>query len=313
MFSSIFSPQASTTIDIGCLIIIVLAVTSQVTRQDYDVAAKIAKQVPELNSQINGYKGQLEKAEKQQENFAEQGATMRGTIAVLTQQVGELGDQLGSAHEELQELRPGGPVDITLVVDCSGSMEIHHERLKKALASLCKWTVRLSSQTRIGVVGFRDEVVYHYPLTLIDDRGHAKEELLAFIDSMEVKTSAVNHRVAIDKALSMMPDTKSAGEKQVILLLGDCATQEMDGQRGYSKEDLTLARSISADVREWSQTPGREVASVFVGSKTAMPTDFQWFESIAHPRESNFATHSSQLFDVLFRAIDSDEKGKSDE
>lgn len=208
--------------------------------------------------------------------------------------------------EALNKLRPGGPVDICILVDCTGSMAPHHERLKKALRSLFRWTPRLSSECRIGMLGVRDGVVYRYPLTVVRPPSHdgSQAELLAFIADMKTVPSPIDHRPAFREAFSILPDSNRDGRRQIIIALSDIGQSERDGMPGYSSSELSEARSIVSDVRSWAIKGNRSVGCIYVGPDNASSIDRKWFQSLAQPAGQNFASDSTELFDVIFRSIE---------
>lgn len=216
-------------------------------------------------------------------------------------------EQEGKEKDEaLKKLRPGGPVDICILVDQTGSMEPHIERLKRALQSLFRWTPRLSSECRISIVGVRNGVVARFPLTAIrppsEDGSQAK--LMNFITSMKTVGSPIDHRPAFDEAFAILPDQNLVGRRQVIITLSDIGQSELDGQQGYSSAEMANARRIVSDVRTWALKGNRSVGCIYVGPDNQASLDRKWFQNLAQPAGQNFASDSAELFDVIFKSID---------
>lgn len=299
--------------DVGFQLIAVLLVLVTNYKTDANSAQVALVEVEEKNDglwdEIHGLKGQLNDAEEDLENYADEGKKQQGIINTLTKDLGVLGEQLGEKTRELNKLRPGGPVDVVVMVDCTGSMELHHERLKKAMVSLFQWTPRLSSKCRIGVLGVRDGVVYRYPLQTIvspdKDGGKSQAKFLAFMAKMKIEGSLINHASAFREALAMLPDSERQTRKQSIIVLGDIGPSELDGD-GYvfSANELAVAKDISSRVRRWSAQGSRSVGSIYVGPDDQSSMDRKWFQSLAQPAGQNFATDSTELFNVIFRSIE---------
>lgn len=293
------------------IVALLVVVTNYKTEANY---AKLATVEVELENEglwqeNHGLKGQLEEAEDDLENYADKGKKQQGIINTLTKDLGVLGEQLGDKTKELDKLRPGGPVDVVLIPDCTGSMELHHERLKKAMVSLFQWTPRLSSRCRIGVLGVREGVVYRYPLQTIvspgKDGGKSQAKFLAFMAGMKTEGSLINHAPAFREALAMLPDSDRKTRRQAIIVLGDIGPSELDGD-GYvfSANELAVAKDISSRVRRWASQGSRSVGSIYVGPNDEASMDRKWFQSLAQPAGQNFATDSTELFNVIFRSIE---------
>ena len=143
-------PMLKMTIDVVTILFALVAVLAGKNKEAENAAlgrVEIAVQAYHgTYKYAHGLKGQLEEAEDDLEHYAKEGEKFRGIIETLEKDLGVMGEQLGEQQEELNRLRPGGPVDIVITVDCTMSMDPHHERLKKALITLFKWTPRLSSR-----------------------------------------------------------------------------------------------------------------------------------------------------------------------
>ncbi|TWU59591.1 hypothetical protein V7x_55010 [Crateriforma conspicua] len=299
--------------DVGFQLIAVLLVLVTNFKSEANSAKLAAVELQEDNDGLweenHGLKGQLEDTEEELENYAENGKRQQGIINRLTKDLGVLGEQLGEKTEELNKLRPGGPVDIVMIADCSDTMTPHHERLKKAQLSLFQWAPRLSSRCRVGVLGVRDGVVYRYPLTTINppwkDGGKSQSQLIDFMTGVKTSPSLVNHAPAFDEALAMLPDSHRATRKQVIILLGDIGPSELDGS-GYvfSAREMSVAKDVASRVRRWAEKGSRSVGSIYVGPDQQTSIDRKWFQSLAYPSGQNFATDSTELFNVIFKAIE---------
>lgn len=292
---------------------LVLMVTSY--SESLDDAATEAAKVPLMEVTITGLemkKGDLEEyivlVELERDGLAEQGEELAGTIEELERKLGDQGQRIGQLTEEMARLQPGGPVDVVFIVDCTKSMDPHHEQLKKALVSLFRWTPRISSECRIGVLGVRDGIVYRYPLQVIHppvkDGGQSQSELLNFMASMKTASAMIDHKPAIEEAFRMLPEKGRNDRRQVIFMLSDVGQSERDGKVGYSTREWEEATAIVNDVKSWASKGERSVGSIYVGNGNATSQERQWFQHLAQPSGQNFASESAEMFDVIFRAIE---------
>lgn len=250
----------------------------------------------------------IDDAHEELEFYADKGKEYAGIVETLEQAIGEQGEQIGQLTEELNALRPGPPIDLLILVDCSASMRPHHRRLRSALLSLFKMTPRLSTRCRIGVLGIRNGVVFTYELETIvpryKDKGVSANKLLGFMDSMTTQTSNIDHSAAFKKAFEMLPDRNRKGTRQVILTLSDTGTGERDGKAAYSESEMQEGRKIVADVRSWASKGNRAVGCIYVGPDEETSIDRKWFQALAQPSVDNFAAHSAEIFSITMRAID---------
>ena len=291
-------------LDVSFQLIAVLLLLASNYKQSWNEASKVADLVPELRNKNRGLQGQLDDADQQLANYASEGKRQQGIVNSLRKDLGVLGEQLGEQREELDRLRPAGPVDLVILVDCTGSLKPHHEQLKQAMMSLFKWTPRLSSQCRIGVLGFRDAVVYRYPLTTIrpPSKDDSQAKLIKFLTQMKTEGAPANHAPAFREALEMLPDIQ--GRRQVLVCLGDIGPSELDGRIGYSSTEVQAAMSITQRVKSWAAKGNRSVGSIFVGVNDTDSADRQWFQSLAQPTVANFGSDSVDMFNVIFRSIE---------
>lgn len=216
-------------------------------------------------------------------------------------------EQRGAQQEaELKKLRPGGPVDIVILADVTGSLAPHLDRLQASLKTLFRWSARLSSECRIGVLGVRDRVVYRFPLTVIRPEGEdgSQAKLLTFIDSMQTAASPIDHRPAFKEAIAMLPDSGRSGRRQVIITLSDIGQSERDGITGYSAAETAEAQRIVDDVHAWASAGDRSVGCIYVGQGGVTSQHWRWFQDLAYPAGKNFAADSAELFNVIFNAIE---------
>ena len=268
----------------------------------------IAAKVPGLETKIFGYQGMLEKADKTINGWEKRGERMQRTINSLQRENGDQRKQLGDLNDTLSKLRPAGPVDVLLLLDNTASMDLHHARLKKAMATLFQWTPRLSTDVRMGVLGFRTGVVYRYPLTQVkpefEDGGSSMRSLLSFLDEMKTEKAVTEHASVFAEAFSMLPDSQ---RKQIIIISGDVGPREIDEPiDSYSDSEIDVGRDIVSQVKAWAAKGNRAVGSIYVGSNAGDSLDRQWFQRLAQPAGQNFASDSTEYFNVIFRTIEQD-------
>lgn len=305
------SPLWTLMSDMGFQLFAVLCIlVSQAKTHLVDIERVLAQRTQEvagLHVETRGLQGQLEIAETELANYAETGAEQQGIIVELTKEVGEKGEQIGQLTAQWNKLRPSGPIDIVFIIDCSQSMEIHHDRLRSAQKSLVRIVSRLSSDCRISVLGIRNGVVYRSPLKPIEspyvDNGTSRDELLRFMDEMDTASSHISHQQAIADAIGMLSAEHASTRKQAILILGDVGPSELDGHAGRSASESAMAKEMLEAIRLWVGVGQRSVGTIYVGSDPSSP-DGKWFRDLSHPSSQNFSTDSTELFSMLLQIIE---------
>ena len=255
-----------------------------------------------------GLEGQLQDAEETAQHFADRGKEMGGIISALTIQLGEQGEQFGEVQAELNQLRPGGPCDAIFLIDTSGSTDSYHDHISESLKALFRWAPRLSSELRVGVIPFRDGCLTSYPLTSIRprdvDNGRSQDSLLEFIDNLHTEVSAADHLPAFREAFKMLDASRGEDRRAVVILVSDIGPSELDSTVGYSPAETRQAKRIVDGVNRWVSGGMRTVAAIYLGNKASDSFDAQWFRSLSLPDSSNFASDSSQIFNVIFSTIE---------
>lgn len=205
------------------------------------------------------------------------------------------------AEGKLSAMQPGGPCDLVVIVDCTGSMEQTIQGLQKAMAAIFQWIPYLSKECRIGIVGMRNGVAYDFPIREIQpaykDAGRSQAELLQFLSSIEVKPSPADHLPCLRLAFKMLGLQKSDDHKQVCLLISDIGPCELDGNQSYSASETASAENLVAGVQRWaSQAQNRAFGALYVGTEPEGGASREWFQELSAPSGKHFYTDSSDMF-----------------
>ena len=294
--------------DVLMQLVVGLVVAVDDEQQSHERTKAIASEVPGLHEENRGLRGMLKQADDDRQFLADQGRRYRGKIQTLTDALGEQGDKVGQLTEELDRLRPGPPIDLVIVLDSTASMAPHHANTRGAMASLFKFTWRLSSEVRIGVVSVRQNVVDVFPLTVIRpaDQDQSQASLLKFLDGLTTKNSILDPRPGFARAVKMLPHPGREGRRQVLIYCGDRGLSEISGDERWSAEEKRLGQQVVAGAGRWvNAAPRRVFGTVYVGAEQGGGPDHDFFRDLAHPvGAGHFATNSVAMFQLILDAME---------
>ena len=181
-------------------------------------------------------------------------------------------------------------LDVIFVIDNSGSMSVSDpERLATSAANkfidLCK-----GSDTRVGYVLFKDEIVESWPLTDIANYGESTKQKLA--KTKQTNTGETDTALGLEEAFKMLQNDSLGGKSRrtpIVILLSDGNTYLPDAKYRTTDEALKALDKITLSYA------AEGVPIYTIGFNYDGSMDVDAMEKIAHTSSP----------DAIFREIES--------
>jgi hypothetical protein len=320
MFPNFFRrrPRNGNTTYIDLMSIILICVLPLIAQQSKDLqgAQADAASVPKLKDTIEGLRGTVKSLSKGLSDSEKRGSGLRETIGDKDGEIGRMQGIVqglsGRIGELEDQLRPGDPVTVLILIDVTNSMEPCIRELRVTLSTICEITASLSKDFRVGILAYRDGVVAEFPITPIlpkyEDEGKSQAEVLAFVETLHSKPSWTRHLPVFERGMSMLrtahPQIDPARRERVVLI-GDAFTNEIDGKGSYSETERKEAQRIVAGLTKWAQQGNRAVEALYTDNfpdqvEEGETESREWFVALGQVSPQSASYDDSGL---LLRAI----------